>query len=78
MLHLYLARGLTSHTHPDEDEFLPPPHPLLGGEAADPPGGGVLAVRPFPFVSWCTGLSGEIQDGKTVTAVLKAKLLLGL
>ena len=38
-----------------------------------------LSVRRIPFqelVQRC--LSGEIQDGKTVTAVLKAKLLLGL
>ena len=38
-----------------------------------------LSVRRIPFqelVQWC--LSGEIQDGKTVTAVLKVKLLLGL
>lgn len=38
-----------------------------------------LAVRRIPFdelVHQC--LSGQIQDGKTVAAVLKAKLLLGL
>ena len=38
-----------------------------------------LSVRRIPFqelVQRC--LSGEIQDGKTVTAVLKVKLLLGL
>ena len=38
-----------------------------------------LSVRRIPFqelVQRC--LSGEIQDGKTVTAVLKAKFLLGL
>ena len=38
-----------------------------------------LSVRRIPFQELVQrGLSGEIQDGKTVTAVLKAKLLLGL